>query len=93
MVKLTIKIKYKYILNHDKKEFVNKDTIPKDSYGWVMHPLPLLTCEGNDDNGGDYRLENGSEFIGTWARNTISIVSRKSDIPKDFKEIKPDFHE
>ena len=26
-------------------------------------------------------------MIGTWARNRIGVVSKKSDIPKDYKEI------
>ncbi len=82
--------RYKYILNHDKKEFVNKATVPSND-GWEIHPLPLLTCEGNGRGGGDYRGEN--DYIGIWSRNKISVISRKSDIPKDFKEIKPNFTE
>ena len=37
----------------DKKEFVNKDTMPNND-DWLVHPLPLLTCEGNGRGGGDY---------------------------------------
>ncbi len=84
-------LRYKYMVNMDKKEFVNKDTMPKDNHGWRVHPLPLLTCEGNGRGGGDYRYNNGKEYIGSWARNKIMVVSRKSDIPKDFREIKPMF--
>ena len=85
-------IRYKYILNMDKKEFVNKDTMPNND-NWVVHPLPLLTSEGNGRGGGDYRHYHGAEYIGAWARNRIMVVSKKSDIPKDFKEIKPGFQE
>jgi len=77
--------KTKYLVNHDKKEFVNKDKVPKDSDGWRIHPLPLLTCEGNNRGGGDFRGEH--HLIGSWARDCISIESKKSDIPKDFKEV------
>ena len=81
--------RYKYLINYDKKEFVNKSKI--ESVSWTenltIHPLPLLTCEGNGRGGGDYRNDKGQDLIGSWARNTIGVVSRKSDIPKDFKEI------
>ena len=61
----------RYIVNHTKKEYVDKDIVPEDEEGWKVHPLPLLTCEGNGRGGGDYREEN--EFIGIWARDEISI--------------------
>jgi len=78
----------KYLVNHDRKEFVDKTKTPKDNDGWQMHPLPLLTCEGNGRGGGDYRGE--SDLIGIWARNIIGVVTKKSDTPKDYKEIKFD---
>jgi hypothetical protein len=81
----------KYLINHDKKEFVDKSKMPKDSDGWKIHPLPLLTCEGNGRGGGDFRGDN--EFVGSWARNRIGVVSKKSDIPKDYTEIIPNFIE
>ena len=76
----------RYIVNHTKKEYVDKDIVPEDEEGWKVHPLPLLTCEGNGRGGGDYREEN--EFIGIWARDEISIEKEE---PKDFKEIIPHF--
>ncbi len=75
----------KYLVNYDKKEFVNKTKVPKDNDGWQIHPLPLLTCEGNGRGGGDFRGE--SPLIGSWSRDKIGVVSKKSDIPKDFKEV------
>jgi hypothetical protein len=48
----------------------------------------LLTCEGNGRGGGDFRGEN--KFVGTWARDIISVESKK---PQGFTEIKPDFAE
>lgn len=72
----------KYLINHDRKEFVDKSKTPKDKDGWRIHPLPLLTCEGNNRGGGDFRGE--SELIGLWARNTISVSTKK---PKGFKEL------
>lgn len=78
-------LKARYLVNHDKQEFVDKTKVPKDKEGWQIHPLPLLTCEGNGRGGGDFRGEN--KLIGVWARNRISVVSKKSDIPKGFKEL------
>jgi len=75
----------KYLINHDKKQFVDKTKAPKDDDGWQIHALPLLTCEGNGRGGGDYRGE--SDLIGLWARNKISVATRKSDIPKGFEEL------
>ena len=83
----------KYLVNHDRKEFVDKSKTPKDNDGWQMHPLPLLTCEGNLRGGGDYRSEKGQDLIGIWARNIIGVVTKKSDIPKDYKEIRFDLVE
>jgi hypothetical protein len=75
----------RYLVNHDKKQFVDKTKVPTDSDGWKIHPLPLLTCEGNGRGGGDFRGE--SDLVGSWARDTISIESRKADIPKGYTEL------
>ena len=76
----------RYIVNHTKKEYVDKDIVPEDQEGWKVHPLPLLTCEGNGRGGGDYRLWN--EFIGYWSRDKISI---EKEAPKDYEELIPNF--
>ena len=78
-------LRYKYLVNFDKKTFVDKSKTPVDSDGWQIHPLPLLTCEGNNRGGGDYRGEN--ELIGSWSRDKIGAYSKKSDIPKGFVEL------
>lgn len=76
----------KYLINYDKKEFVNKTKVPKDSEGWQIHPLPLLTCEGNGRGGGDFRGDE-VKLIGRWSRDKIGVGTKKSEVPKDFKEI------
>jgi hypothetical protein len=86
-------LRAKYLINFDKKQFVNKSKMPKDKQGWKIHPLPLLTCEGNSQGGGDYFSDNGKKFIGIWGRDLIGIVSKKTDIPKGFEEIVPNFLE
>jgi hypothetical protein len=73
----------RYIINHTKKEFVDKTNIP-DNDGWYIHPLPLLTCEGNGRGGGDYRCDDKNNIIGSWARDLISV---NSQVPEDYKEL------
>ena len=78
-------VKAKYIVNHDKKMFVDKSKVP-DNDGWKIHPLPLLTNESNNRGGGDYRDEESdtNHIIGSWARDLISVESRK---PKGYTEL------
>jgi hypothetical protein len=81
----------RYLVNHDKKEFVDKTKTPKDNDGWQIHPLPLLTCEGNGRGGGDFH--KGGDVVGRWARDIISVERTKSAIPKDYTELKFDLVE
>jgi len=76
----------KFLINFDKKEFVDKSKVPSSDDGWRIHPLPLLTCEGNNRGGGDFRGEE-RDLVGRWSRDKIGVASKKSDIPKDFKEV------
>jgi hypothetical protein len=78
---------YRYILNHTKNQFVDKMNVP-DNDGWRIHPLPLLTCEGNGRGGGDYRGE--SDLVGSWSRNKISV---SNEVPEGFTELKFDLVE
>ena len=85
------KKKYRFLVNLDKKEYVNMSKVPKCGAEWMgtrnvwkIHPLPLLTCEGNGRGGGDYHGE--SPLIGSWARCRI-IIQTKKPSNKDFKEI------
>lgn len=70
---------YKYIVNHTKKVYVDKTKVPVtetyEDYEYRIHPLPLLTCEGNGRGGGDYGGEN--DIIGSWARDIISIENEE----------------
>lgn len=76
----------RFIVNHSTKQYVDKTKVPKDKDGWRVHPLPLLTCEGNGKGGGDYFIENPN--IGIWARDIISVQSTK---PIGFTELIPNF--
>ena len=62
---------YRYIVNHTKKEYVDKDRLSNE-----IHPLPLLVCEGNQRGGGDYWGKN-SDLCGSWARDVISVENTK----------------
>lgn len=91
--------KYRYVVNHTLKEYVDKNKMvafnidknnPKDE-GWKIHPLSLLTAEGNGLGGGDYGDNNPDiNLVGKWARHSISI---EEEVPKDYKELKVKFRE
>lgn len=73
---------YRYIVNHTKKQYVDKEKCTSDD-GYNIHPLALLTNESNGRGGGDYRGTN-EELCGTWARDTISVENR---VPDGFTEL------
>ena len=75
--------KYNYVVNHTKQMFVDKRKVV-DSDGWKIHPLPLLTCEGNGEGGGDFYGKDNKNLIGSWARDVISVESKK---PKGYTEL------
>jgi hypothetical protein len=86
-----------FIVNHTKKQFVDKNKVPEivDREGVRIHPLPLLICEGCFRGGGDYS-ENSPDanLVGVWARDVISV---EKDNPKvlhgmmDYEELKVSF--
>ena len=89
------KKKQNYLVNLDTNEFVDLRKVPitdegdwedrkgkKHHYVMRIHPLPLLTCEGNGRGGGDYHKNH--PLVGTWARNRVVMLSTK---PKGGKEI------
>lgn len=81
----------RYFHNLDTNEFVDVCKCPEEDpndIGCNIHPLPLLTCEGNGRGGGDFRGENS--YLGVWARNRIVASYTK---PKKAKEITPNFTE
>lgn len=80
--------KSRYIINHDTKEYVDKLNVPKDEDGWQIHPLPLLTCEGNGRGGGDFRGD--SELVGSWSRCLISV---SEELPEEYTKLEFDIVE
>lgn len=80
---------YRYLINETKKCFIDKTKVPEDNDGWKIHPLPLMTCEGNGRGGGDFCVDNernqgNTDLIGTWARDVITVSTKK---PKGYEEI------
>jgi hypothetical protein len=65
---------YRYIVNHTKKLYVDKNLEFEDN----IHPLTLLTAEGNGRGGGDYRGAS-EDLVGIWARDVISLEKTQPD--------------
>jgi hypothetical protein len=63
-------VSYTYIVNHTKRVYVKKGT--------GVHPLPILTAEGNGRGSGDYEGQN-MDLVGTWARDVISMENEAPD--------------
>ena len=85
------KNKYRYVINLDTKEYVDTKKVPlsdiyedEDGKEWpfAIHPLPILTCEGNGRGGGDLHKED--ELVGKWARHRVSVSKTK---PAGFTEM------
>lgn len=80
---------FRFAVNETKKEYVDTDKVKADSYGYKIHPVPLLCAEGNGSGSGDYYGTN-MKFVGTWARDVITFSDEQ---PADYKEIEPQFEE
>lgn len=75
---------YRFVINHTKKCYVDKRKVPKFNGNWQLHPLPILTCEGNLRGGGDFFSKDDNKIVGTWARDVISVNDIK---PIGFNEL------
>jgi hypothetical protein len=92
--------KYPFLLNHDKKLFVSiasfqKDHFENDQLGdrlgdrlGDLHPLPILTVEGNGRGGGDLPLTHPwASIAGTWARNLLSLSDSRPLVSAGWTEL------
>jgi hypothetical protein len=91
---------YRYVINTDTKEFVDTEKVPmsdiwEDEKGKefpvCIHPLPILTCEGNGRGGGDLHKED--PLIGKWARARVTVSNVLPKASEGYKEIKFDIYE
>ena len=80
--------KYKYLANHTKKVYIDLSNIAEDDYGYKIHPLSILVCEGNGRGGGDFRGDDSR--VGMWARDIISL---EESIAPDFCQVDGQFFE
>jgi hypothetical protein len=84
--------KYRFIVNHTKKLYVDKQKCEENSYGLCIHPLPLLVSDNcNGRGGGDY-FGNNETLCGTW-RNDVISVEKSIDTLIDYKELECNFEE
>lgn len=86
----TVPTLYRYLVNHSKKVYIDKkNQKPIDDEG-ILHPLPLLTCEGNGRGGGDYFSKDAStvKHIGSWARDIISV---EAEVPANYTQLNVSF--
>ena len=80
-----------YILNYDKKTYIDLDKYiamnePADeSWGCIVHPLPLLTEIGNGQGGGDYHKGRAFDIVGTWFGDVLEYTNEKP--PEPFLDI------
>lgn len=72
-----------FVINHTKKLYYQREKIPAFDDNCTANPLSILTCEGNGRGNGDYMGEQGSEYVGTWARDEIEVSATR---PKDYEE-------
>lgn len=88
---------HRFVINMDTKEFVDTTKVPISDiwtdekgkeYPFIIHPLSILTCEGNGRGGGDLHKE--SKLVGKWARARVSVTN---EVPADYKELKFNLYE
>lgn len=91
---------YRYVINLDTKKFVDTKQIPmtdiwKDENGKefsvCIHPLPILTCEGNGRGGGDLHKED--PLIGSWARQRVTVSDLLPKASEGYIKIRFDIYE
>lgn len=80
---------YRYIINLDKKEYVD---LVKCREMCEFHPLPLLTANGNGRGGGDY-LGSDMDLVGSWAGDRIAVANDEGMIKTDYLRLEPQFKE
>lgn len=85
----------RFLINTDKMQFVDLWDVPCVN-GCRVHPLPLLTVEGNGRGGGDY-TGLSMNLVGTWARDNITVAEHNwnmyDTLKAKYTEIKPNFAE
>lgn len=81
----------RFILNHDKKCFIDLEDYEKnafqDDWGCKVHPIPLLTAVGNGRGGGDYWNQDDIDMVGAWAGDLLETQDVKPNGYADFTDM------
>ncbi|WP_067474244.1 hypothetical protein [Nocardia amamiensis] len=83
----------RYVINHDKRMFVDKRSVTENASGFALHPLPVLTAEGNGRGSGDLHEANTTgnfTLVGTWARDRIAVGG---SVPERYRKLRFDLVE
>jgi hypothetical protein len=82
----------RFIVNHTARQWCEIPSSRNGKTGLVVHPLPLLTAEGNGRGGGDYH--GPEKYVGLWARHYLEVVPELTfEVESMYEEIVPDFNE
>jgi hypothetical protein len=85
-------IKHGYFVNHTQKVYVDMAEYmtmnPPDKWDCVISPLPLLTCVGNGQGGGDYHKGAAMDMVGDWFMDEIEFTDEQPH--EDYADITAD---
>lgn len=78
-----------YILNHDRRAYVDKATVLENGHRYRIHPLPVLTAVDTRCGGefGEGRTDGDATLVGSWAGDRISLSGK---VPAGFELLKFD---
>ncbi|MBR3151785.1 MAG: hypothetical protein IKF46_07385 [Erysipelotrichaceae bacterium] len=75
---------YRYIINHSKKEFIDRETIKPNVYNSRYDPFPALMIKEDDS---EKPWSKGSDnYCGSWLGDDIVVSNDHSDVPGDYED-------
>ena len=86
---LNMENQYGFIINETKGVFLDFERyIETSKCGngkevWCVNPIPLLTCIGNGQGGGDYSGKS-MDLVGSWAFDKLRVTDIRPAIYKEF---------
>lgn len=76
---------YRYIINHSKKEYIDREAIIPEENGFRYDPFPALMIK-EDDTADPVELPENN-YCGTWLGDSIEVSNNKSLITKDYEDV------
>lgn len=65
---------YRYLINSEKCEYIDfKKYLIDGNLDYLLHPLPMLTADGNGKGNGDYFNQENWRDVGRWKYDTIIV--------------------